>query len=99
MINPAYALLRHAMDDDIYLQYIDDPREYHTNRKASAAALEHLRTQLDEPTKKLLDIFLDEASIANVMEEEAAFTTGLAFGLQLMALLSPPTAPLGAASR
>ena len=28
MNDPIYILFRHALDDDIYLEYMEDPREY-----------------------------------------------------------------------
>lgn len=87
MNEPAFALLRHAMDDDVYLQYMDDPGEYRASRKAEAALCDRLRALLDEPAKRLLDDFLSKKVLADAAEEEAAFTTGLAFGLQLLRLL------------
>lgn len=87
MNDPAYALLRHAMDDDVYLQYMDDISAYRASRKAEAALLDRLSALLDEPAKQLLNGFLDEKLTADVMEAEAAFITGLALGLQLLKLL------------
>lgn len=87
MNDPAYALLRHAMDDDVYLQYMDDLGAYRASRKAEAALFDRLDALLDEPAKQLLNDFLNEKFQADVTEADAAFTTGLAFGLQLLKLL------------
>ena len=86
MIDPAYALLRHAMDDNIYLQYIENPEEYHTSRRAALVHYEKLVALLDENAKKELEIFIDEDTLKNIAETDAAFMTGLAFGLQLLRL-------------
>lgn len=86
MNDPAVALFRHAMDDDIYLQYIDDHKEFWANRKACVSACDKLRALLDEEGQKLFEILLDEQMLATSIETEAAFTAGLAFGLQLLRL-------------
>ena len=86
MIDPAYALLRHAMDDNIYLQYIENPEEYHPSRRAALVHYEKLVALLDENAKKELEIFIDEDTLKNIAETDAAFMTGLAFGLQLLRL-------------
>ena len=87
MLDPVDALLRHATGDDIYLRYMDDPEAYRAAQRASASACERLCATLDEAEKKLLDILLDEKATADISEEEAVFTAGLAFGLQLLKLL------------
>ncbi len=86
MIDPAHALFRHALDDDIYLQYIDDPKEYWSIRRACSAAYDRLTADLNPILKRQLEAFLDEHISADTLEVEAAFTAGLAFGLQLLRL-------------
>ena len=86
MIDPAFALLRYAMDDDIYLQYMDDVKAYRASQKAAGGFYNRLSALLDDTSKGLLDDFLNEKMIADVQETDAAFMTGLAFGLQLMRL-------------
>ena len=87
MIEPAYALLRHAMDNDIYLQYMDGLEEYRTCQKNFSTFYEELSVLFGVEAKKQLDILLDEDMLKTVAETVAAFTTGLAFGLQLLRLL------------
>lgn len=87
MNEPAFALLRHAMDNDVYLKYMDDPDEYHAGRKAQAAFYDRLRALLDDSSQKALDDFLNEKMLTDAAETEAAFTAGLSFGLQLLRLL------------
>ena len=86
MIDPAYALLRHALDDDIYLQYMDDVRDYRASQKAADGFYNRLCALLDDSSKGLLDDYLNEKMIVEVLETDAAFMTGLAFGLQLLRL-------------
>ena len=86
MNDPAYALLRHAMDDDIYLQYMDDVSAYRASQKAAGAFYDQLNTLLDDAARKVLDDYLSEKMIIDALETDAAFTTGLAFGLQLLRL-------------
>ena len=87
MNNPISALYRYAMDENIYLRFMDDPDEYASNFSASTATHDRLRAQLDAPAQKLLDLFLDEKNTADSILLEAAFTAGLSLGLQLLSLL------------
>ena len=86
MIDPAYALLRHAMDDGLYLQYMDDVKAYRASQEAADGFYERLCALLGDGGKGLFEDFLNEKSIADVLEVDAAFMTGLAFGLQLLRL-------------
>lgn len=86
MNDPASALFRHAMDDDIYLQYIENLKEYRVNQHAARSHFEKLVALLDGDAKKEFDIFMDEDTLKSIAETEAAFMSGLAFGLQLLRL-------------
>ena len=81
MNDPIYILFRHALDDDIYLEYMEDPREYWSIRRACSTA------ELDPDLKHRFDAFMDERVSADTIEVEAAFTAGLSFGLRLLRLL------------
>ena len=84
MNDPIYILFRHALDDDIYLEYMEDPREYWSIRRACSSAYERLTAELDPD---LFDAFMDERVSADTIEVEAAFAAGLSFGLRLLRLL------------
>lgn len=86
MNDPIYILFRPALDDNIYLQYIDDLKEYRASQKGALACYEKLYPLLNKEEKKLLDALIDEDTLETVTETKAAFTAGLAFGLQLMRL-------------
>ena len=87
MTDAISALYQYAMNKDLYLRFMDDPNEYASSFSASAAIHDRLRSQLDAPTQKLLETFLDERATADSILLEASFATGLAFGLQLLGLL------------
>ena len=87
MNDPIYILFRHTLDDDIYLEYMEDPREYWSIRRACSSAYERLTAELDPDLKHRFDAFMDERVSADTIEVEAAFTTGLSFGLRLLRLL------------
>lgn len=88
MNDPALALYQYITQDDAHLRYLSpaDREEYQVNQDGSDAALGRLQAALEGPSKKLLDIFLDEKGIADSIEAEALFTAGLALGLQLLRL-------------
>ena len=87
MNDPIYILFRHTLDDDIYLEYMEDPREYWSIRRACSSAYERLPAELDPDLKHRFDAFMDERVSADTIEVEAAFTAGLSFRLRLLRLL------------
>ncbi len=87
MNDPVSVLFFHAMDNDVYLQYMEDPAKYWSGRRANDAAYDRLRAQLSDPAKEALDDLRKEKLLLDSEETEAAFTAGLAFGLRLLRLL------------
>jgi len=83
-----FALYRHMVETDLYLQYLSpsDRKEYQDNLDSSSAALQRLQASLEGQSKKDLEIFLNETLTVNSIEAEALFTAGLAVGLQLLRL-------------
>ncbi|MCI9263316.1 MAG: hypothetical protein HFF06_01950 [Oscillospiraceae bacterium] len=87
MKDPASILFSHVMEEDIYMEYIDNPAAFRAKRKANSAVYDRLCVLLDAPAKKELDALLDEKLYIDSIYQEAAFTAGLALGLQLLRLL------------
>lgn len=87
MSDTILALYQYVMKNDLFLQYIDDPEEYQSNLTCAQAARDRLQALLNAPEKKELELFLDMKTVADSLELEAAFTSGLAVGLQLLRLL------------
>lgn len=86
MNDPASILFSYAMDQNIFPNYMDDYARFQRRYKASSAACDRLRALLDDPAGKELDQLMDEKNSLDALQLEAAFTAGLAFGLQLLRL-------------
>lgn len=87
MNDPASILFSHVMEEDIYKEYINDLKGFQSQRKANSAAYDHLCALLDAAAKKELDLLLEGEIYTDSIHLEAAFTAGLALGLQLLRLV------------
>ena len=87
MNDPASILFSHAMDENIFCRYVEDPRQFQARQKAHSAAYERLRSLLEPQLQKELEIFMEEETSLNSIDQESIFTSGLALGLRLLRLL------------
>lgn len=87
MNDPASILFSYAMEQNIFPKYIDGYARFLSKRKANSAVYDRIRTLLNESAQKELDVLIDEENHLDAIHLEAAFTAGLALGLQLLRLV------------
>ena len=86
MNDPAAVLFSYAMDKNIFPKYMENYAHFQLRRKANSDALDRLRAQLDDPSKKDLDRLMEEEYSLDSIHLEAACPAGLALGLQFLKL-------------